>query len=470
MRISQLEEIAIRGGRIALWGWGREGRAAYHAIRSRLPDLPLTLFCNASEADEARTLGDRWICPATDISAEALALHAVVVKSPGISPYRAEALAASEQGTRFIGGTGLWFAEHGGVDGIATDVLCVTGTKGKSTTSALLAHLLRCAAMRTALAGNIGVPLLELLDARADAWVVELSSYQTRDVAASGVRPRIAIVTNIFPEHLDWHGSEARYVADKLALLTDAKPRIAVLNAADPRLAALSLPGSEVHWYGHANGWHLRGDALHRGDVFVMDTTSLPLPGRHNRGNLCAVLTALEAFGLDAVALAPHAAGFQPLPHRLQPLGERDGFAYINDSISTTPHATLAALELYRDRQVAVLIGGHDRGLPWEDFADAMRVQAPAAIITMGQNGPRIFDLLSRVSAEAGFALEAAADLADAMAKARAALPAGGVILLSPGAPSFGTYKDYTARGHHFAELAGFAPDTISGIVGMGIA
>ena len=199
MRISQLEEITTRGGRVALWGWGREGRAAYHAIRSRLPELPLTLFCSASEADQARSMGDRWLCPSTDIGAEALALHAVVVKSPGISPYRAEALAAAARGTRFIGGTELWFAERGGAEGIATDVLCVTGTKGKSTTSALLAYLLRCAGTRTALAGNIGVPLLELLDAQADAWVVELSSYQTRDVAASGVRPQIAIVTNVFP-------------------------------------------------------------------------------------------------------------------------------------------------------------------------------------------------------------------------------------------------------------------------------
>ena len=470
MRISQLEAIAADGGRIALWGWGREGRAAYQAIRSRLPDFPLTLFCSTSEAEEARVIGDRWLCPGIEVTAEALALHAVVVKSPGISPYRPEALAAAALGTRFIGGTALWFAEHAGVENVASDVLCVTGTKGKSTTSALLAHLLRCAGTRTALAGNIGVPLLELLDAHADAWVVELSSYQTRDVAASGARPGIAIVTNVFPEHLDWHGSEARYVEDKLALLTEAKPRIAVLNAADPRLAALSLPDSDVHWYGNAEGWHLRGDALYRGDARVMDTTSLPLPGRHNRGNLCAVLTALEAFGLDAVALSPHAADFQPLPHRLQALGERNGIAYVNDSISTTPHATLAALELYRDRAVAVLVGGHDRGLPWEAFADAMREHASAAVITMGQNGPRIFELLAPVAADRSFVLEAATDLADAMAKARQALPDGGVMLLSPGAPSFGAYKDYTARGRHFAELAGFDPDAISGIGGMGIA
>jgi UDP-N-acetylmuramoylalanine--D-glutamate ligase len=280
----------------------------------------------------------------------------------------------------------------------------------------------------------------------------------------------VAIVTNIHPEHLDWHGGEARYVADKLALVTEAKPRIAVLNAADPVLAALRLPDSEVHWYGTDAGWHLREDALYRGDAFVMDTAGLPLPGRHNRSNLCAVLTALEAFGLDAASLAPHAATFQPLPNRLQPVGERDGILYVNDSISTTPMATLAALDLYRGREVAVLVGGHDRGLPWGEFAEAMRTGAPRAIITMGQNGPRIHALLEPVAATSGFVLHAAGDLADAVAQARAALPEGGVVLLSPGAPSFGAYRDYVARGRHFTELAGFDPDAISGIAGMGVA
>jgi UDP-N-acetylmuramoylalanine--D-glutamate ligase len=460
----------LAGKRIALWGWGREGRAAYTALRARLPNQTLTLFCSAAEAIEVSASNDPLLAIEHTASGERLAAFDVVVKSPGISPYSPDALFATASGTRFIGGTALWFGERAGAAGDIANAICVTGTKGKSTTSSLLAHLLRAAGLRTALAGNIGVPLLELLDGEADAWAIELSSYQTRDVAASGVRPQIAIVTNLHPEHLDWHGSEARYIEDKLALLTEAKPRIAVLNAADPHLAALPLPDSDIHWYGDARGWHLREDALYRGDHFVMDTASLPLPGWHNRSNLCAVLTALDAFGLDAAALAPHAATFQPLPNRLQPLGERDGILYVNDSISTTPMATLAALALYRDRPVALLVGGHDRGLPWDEFAQAMRTQAPRAIVTLGQNGPRIRALLEPTAGARGFALSSASDLAEAMAQARAALPAGGVVLLSPGAPSFGMYRDYVARGRHFAELAGFDPDAISGIAGMGIA
>ena len=473
MNASLPEQVRIAdlsGRRVALWGWGREGRAAFQALRSRLPRQQLTVFCSDVEATDIAALGDPRLQVEHEASGERLAAFEVVVKSPGISPYRPEALHAIAHGTRFIGGTGLWFAERADARGGIANAICVTGTKGKSTTTSLLAHLLRAAGVRTALAGNIGLPLLELLDANADAWAIELSSYQTCDVAASGVRPGIAIVTNIHPEHLDWHGSQQRYVDDKLALVTQARPRIAILNAADPVLAQLHLPDSEVRWYGDAGGWHLRGDALHRGETRVMDTATLPLPGQHNRSNLCAVLAALEAFGLDAMALAPRASSFQPLPNRLQPLGERDGILYVNDSISTTPMATLAALALYREQPVALLVGGHDRGLPWEDFAEAMRTQAPKAIVTMGGNGPRIHEVLAAVSREAGFALHAADDLSAAVAQARVALPAGGVILLSPGAPSFGAYKDYVARGRHFAELAGFDPGAISGIAGMGIA
>lgn len=488
MRISQLEAIAANGGRIALWGWGREGRAAYAALRgtrgseSGQPGdpsierrdpyraLPLTVFCAEAEVGDINALADPMLQVDTVASAERLSAFDIVIKSPGISPYRPEARVAAEQGTRFIGGTALWFAERAAPGAIAAGTICVTGTKGKSTTTALLAHLLRAHRLRTGLVGNIGLPLLEVLDMDADAWAIELSSYQTGDVAASGVRPDIALVTNIFPEHLDWHGSESQYVDDKLSLLARARPRIAVLNAQDPRLAALALPDSEIRWFNTPEGWHLRGDVLHRGETAVMDTTTLPLPGRHNRGNLCGVLTAIEALGIDAAPLAASAAGFVPLPHRLQPLGTRDGVLWVNDSISTTPHASLAALDVYRDRRVALLVGGHDRGLDWQAFADAMRNRAPDAIVTMGQNGPRIFDQLSPVARDARFQLSTVEDLGSAIAQARAALDGEGVMLLSPGAPSFGAYRDYTARGRHFAALGGFDPDAITAIPGIGVA
>nr|WP_244244095.1 UDP-N-acetylmuramoyl-L-alanine--D-glutamate ligase [Lysobacter alkalisoli] len=478
MRGSRTSFSALDGRKVALWGWGLEGRAAHAALRAslRLAHQPLTVFCTEREAEGIRALGDPALTVETEASADRLSTFDVVIKSPGISPYRPEAMAASERGTRFIGGTALWFADHADDAGFVRNAVCVTGTKGKSTTTALLAHLLRAGGHRTALAGNIGLPLLDVLGpppALPPAyWAIELSSYQTGDVAASGVRPEVAVVTNVFPEHLDWHGSEDRYVEDKLRLVVEGRPRIAVLNAADPRLSVLRLPDSEVRWYGSEEGWHLRGDILHRGDQRVLDTSPLPLPGRHNRGNLCAALTAIEALGLEAVPLAAAATDFRPLPHRLQSLGVRGGIEYVNDSISTTPHATLAALDCFAGRRVAVLVGGHDRGLDWSVFVDAMRAEAtrtPVAIVTMGQNGPRIAALLRPQAGKAGFDLREADTLESAVVAARECLDGNGVLLLSPGAPSFGPYRDYVARGRHFAELAGSDPDAISSIPGLGI-
>jgi len=466
VRISQLE-----GRAVALWGWGREGHAAWRAIRARLPGQPLHLLCSPAEAEEAARLGDPQLhAHAGPVDAQLLASFEVVVKSPGISPYHPEAQAAAASGTEFIGGTRLWFAEHAQARSV-----CVTGTKGKSTTTSLLAHLLRAGGHCTALAGNIGLPLLDLPGRSADGrapefYAIELSSYQTGEVAASGTRPEVGVVLNLFPEHLDWHGSEQRYIEDKLRLVTQARPRTAVLNAADPRLARLQLPDSAIAWFNREDGWHLRGEVLYRGDTRVLDTTRAPLPGHHNRGNLCAVLAAIEALGLDAAPLAPAVEQFRPLPHRLQWLGERDGLAWVNDSISTTPHASLAALDCHRGRRVAILLGGHDRGLDWSEFVRHVGDAMPAAVVTMGANGPRIHELLAPLAAQGRFQLEAATDLGDAVARARRLLGGRGLVLLSPGAPSFGAYRDYTARGRHFAELAGFDPDSINAIPGLGVA
>ena len=459
VKISELE-----GRKVAIWGYGREGRAALAVLRWRLPRQSITVFCTEPEAETLRTMEDPNLVIETAVDGERLSAFDVVIKSPGISPYGSPAADAELHGTKFIGGTSLWFAEHP-----HERTVCVTGTKGKSTVTALIAHLLRAAGRRTALAGNIGLPLLELLDVEPlpQYWAIELSSYQTREVD----HPEVAVVLNFFPEHLDWHGTEQRYFEDKLALLTRSPPRVAVLNAADPRLVSMDLPASvRVLWFNDQAGWHLRDTEIFRGERRVLDARNLPLPGRHNRINLCAALAAVEALGLDAEALAVHAASFQPLPHRLQLLGARDGIEFVNDSISTTPHASLAALDCYKGRRIAILVGGYDRGVDWGVFAERMVADPPRAVITMGQNGPRIFERLKQIAVNGHFVLTEAQEMEDALRLAREALEYEGIILLSPGAPSFPRYLDYVERGRHFAKLAGFDPRTISAIPGLGIA
>jgi UDP-N-acetylmuramoylalanine--D-glutamate ligase len=458
VKISELE-----GKRVAIWGYGREGRAALAALRWRLPRQSITVFCNENEAAALRAMEDPNLVVATEVDGPALGRFEVVIKSPGISPYTSPAVDAALLGTRFIGGTGLWFAEHP-----FERTVCVTGTKGKSTVTALIAHLLRAAGRRTALAGNIGLPLLELLDVEPPPqyWAIELSSYQTREAIA----PEVAVVLNFYPEHLDWHGTEQRYFDDKLALVIEAKPRVAVLNAADPKLASYPWPPEQrVIWFNDEDGWHLRDTELWHGRQRVIDARSLPLPGRHNRMNLCAALAAVEALGLDAEALAVHAHSFRPLPHRLQSLGARDGIEFVNDSISTTPHASIAALDCHKGRNIAILVGGYDRGIDWGVFAERMLLDPPKAVITMGQNGPRIHERLKPVALNKHFALAEAAEMEDALRIGREILESEGMILLSPGAPSFPRYADYVERGRHFAKVAGFDPKSISAIPGLGV-
>lgn len=486
MRIAELA-----GKRVAVWGAGHEGRAAIDAIRRRLPGLSFDVLCNPEEAASlmhADARAGRPNLPRCDIApptAGSLSRYDVVVKSPGISPYKSPVPEAQAAGVRFVSGTALWFAERGNARTIA-----VTGTKGKSTTVALIAHLLRHAGRRVALCGNIGMPLLELLDppVEPDWWVIELSSFQTRDMEAV---PEIAVVLNLFPEHLDWHGGFESYVRDKLAILGDAKrrPRLAILGpdvgpllddpttaaagegavggVSGPTEAPVGAGAPPTVRFGLPPDFHPAEAGIACGDALLVPWRDLPLPGRHNALNVCAALTVLESIGVDAAGVLPALATFESLPHRLQPLGVRDGLEFVNDSIATTPHATLAALAFFAHRKVTVLVGGYDRGVPWAVFRAGMQAAPVHAVIAMGQNGARIAESLAGLPRPR---VLRAATLDEAMPLAREITPAGGVVLLSPGAPSFGEFRDYVERGRRYAELAGFDPDAIASIEGLGIA
>ena len=454
MRITDLSNL-----RVAIWGLGREGHAAHTALRQRLPDLALTIFCSEVEAHFMATdhAGDRFVTIAP--TAGDLSAFDVVIKSPGISSYRPELLEARRNGARFTSATALWFAEHPN-----SRVIAVTGTKGKSTTSALIAHLLRGLGIRTALAGNIGMPLLELLDPAIEPqwWVVELSSFQTRDAD----HLELAVVTNIEEEHLDWHGNRDRYVEDKLSLTSSA--RMLLVNGTQTELLQRTSAHDHRLTYGMPAGWHIDAASILRGEQIVFDRSQMPLAGTHNALNAAAALAAIEAIGENAIAAAEHLASFKALPHRLQTLGIRDGITWIDDSIATTPQAVIEALRSHRGGDISVIIGGHDRGLDWRPFVDHVRAHPPLAIIANGANGKRVDAMLRENRGD--YQLHLVAKLADAIAAAREVTAPGDTILLSPGAPSFDQFHDYAERGRYFAELAGFDADAIGQIDGLGIA
>ena len=443
---------------VAIWGFGREGRAALSALRRRLPDKPLTLYCKHDEAESARALigaNVRVIEAAPD--ADALASHEVVIKSPGISAYTPELLAARERGAVFTSGTALWFAENPDARAIA-----VTGTKGKSTTTAMIAHCARALGIRTALAGNIGMPLLELDAQRAELWAIELSSFQTGEAGPL----ELGVVVSLEEEHLDWHGTRERYVSDKLKLAEVS--RNLLVNAQVPLLVRRTAAHPHRSTFNNAEGWHIVDGAIRRGKVPVMETVALPVPGAHNAVNACAALATIEALGLDARAAVSALRDFKPLPHRLQKLGTREGAEWIDDSIATTPAAALAALRSLDGRAVTLILGGFDRGLEWDGFARELAAAPPHAVIAQGDNAARIIEALR--GAQVACRITRCEDLPEAVMRARESNVQGGVVLLSPGAPSFDQFRDYAQRGRAFAALAGFDAAALGEIEGLGIA
>lgn len=439
MRVCELE-----GARVGLWGAGREAASVWRALPSRT-GVTVATDAPASAAERAAFPGARFADGAA--AAAALAACDVVVRSPGISRYRDDARALADAGVRITTATNLWFAEHGG-----ERVIAVTGTKGKSTTASLTHRLAQAAGARAELAGNIGRPLLDVLapEPAPDVWVVELSSYQTADLERS---PAVAVVVNLHREHLDWHGTEERYFADKLNLLRHG-PGVAVLNGRDARLLALAPPDVERVLFGVPGGYDVRDGAVVRDGRAVVRLGRTALLGEHNALNVAAALTALEAAGLRVEDPEAAVAGFEPLPHRLQTVARDGGLVFVDDSISTTPESAVAALRALAGRPVALLVGGQDRRQDYAPLAEAVAAHgAVAAVIGLPDTGPRALDAVAARCGDA-VACRAVDDLDAAVRAARAALRDGGVVLLSPAAPSYGHFRDFAQRGDRFRGAA----------------
>ncbi|HET9093808.1 MAG TPA: Mur ligase family protein [Solirubrobacteraceae bacterium] len=396
MKFSELD-----GRRIVLWGLGRETLVFRRELGRRLPGARISAVVNDST-------------PAPEIRA-ALAGADVLVRSPGVSIYKP---LIAESPTPVTTPTALWMAEREG-----RHVIGVTGTKGKSTTATVIAHLLG-QLTATELAGNIGRPVIELLDAPPETWVVcELSSYQIADMT---VGPEVAVLTNLSREHTDWHGSEARYRADKLRLF--------------------HLPGvrAAVRPLGDRGGWPL-----------VLPEEQIPLRGRHNAENVAAAVAAIRAAGFEPPPLPDALAGLRPLPHRLQTVHtDSDGVEWVDDSISTTPESTLAALEVFARRPLVLIAGGSDREQDFTRLGGALAARsAPTRLILVPDTGERV----GAAAAAHGFGadrMSTAGDMREATRLARELTEPGAVVLLSPAAPSFNRYANFEERGDHFAALA----------------
>ncbi|MEU4713262.1 UDP-N-acetylmuramoyl-L-alanine--D-glutamate ligase [Micromonospora purpureochromogenes] len=441
MRLSDL-----RGRTVAVWGAGREGRAAVTAIAAHGPAGLVAVD------DSANFLTLPWEGPLAEaaplVTGEAgfdrLAAADVVVRSPGVPnthPWMVELRARAATITQ---GTALWMADH------AERTIGVTGSKGKSTTSSLISHLLAAVDRPNVFGGNIGVPTLDLPE--ADLYVLELSSYQCTDLTDS---PRVAVVTALFPEHLDAHGGEAEYYRDKLNLLAYG-PRTVVVNGADPRLAVelgdrAAVRAGRSDTANVANGpdgtpW------FYLGEQPLFPRAVLPLVGRHNEGNLCVALAVLDALDVDVVArkdtLAVAVAEFQGLAHRLTEIADPSGLTFVDDTLATSPYAAMHAIDAYEGRPLTVIVGGTDRGLDYNPLA-AHLAEREITVIGIPDSGPRIVEALAGLPA---VRTELAEDLVAAVKLSRKLTPPGGVVLLSPAAPSYGQFRNFEHRSEVFAQ------------------
>ncbi|MCU0830753.1 MAG: UDP-N-acetylmuramoyl-L-alanine--D-glutamate ligase [Rhizobiaceae bacterium] len=433
--------IPAGAANVALWGFGREGRATLDFLAQRHPQAKVTLVSDGTVPDAPD--GIEVLTGEAGSAELSSGAFDVIIKSPGISLYRPEVAGAQASGTLVTSATNLWFEAWPGALTVA-----ITGTKGKSTTSSLVHHLFGLAGWRSKLMGNVGRAMIAETPGD-DVTVLELSSYQIADLAFA---PSLALVTNLHPEHGPWHHGHENYYRDKMRLVTlDDSVPVAV-NATDGRVAAYVAGRPNVRSFETADGFHVKDDGVCLGET-RLDIRNLGLRGRHNLVNLAGAFTLLDMAGAFQPGRIWDFSRFTPLPHRLQELQLANGALAVNDSISTIPETTRAALDVHGGQPFRLLVGGVDRG---QDFNALFQHLATLPTLKMlyllkGNGGK-----LGAMAAIHGLPFKGPyAAFDQAVADALADSMAGETLVLSPGAASQEEFADFEKRGERFLALCG---------------
>jgi len=438
------------GREVAVLGLGKSGIAAARLLHAHgVAVYASDAGKGASVAAEAAALVLLGISAESgrhDLARIRRAVAAVV--SPGIPP-EAESIAAA----RAAGVEVLAEAELGLRCLPRARVLAVTGTNGKTTTTALTAHLLAAGGLRAASAGNIGRPLSEVaLEGSPPDWLaVELSSFQLHDMPT--LAPTAGVLTNLAPDHLDRYASLAEYYGDKARLFRNATPRsVWITNADDEEVQKMvaGVPGTH-RWFStvyRSDGWYdRRGAMLRLGTEPLLPRKELLLLGDHNVANALAASLAARVAGLGISALAEGLRTFRALPHRLEPVREVGGVLWINDSKATNIASTEVALSAL-DRPYVLLLGGRHKGEPYTRLAPLLGPRC-RAVVAYGEARPLVVaDLKGAVPV-----VEARSFDEVLAAAGRLALP-GDAVLLSPACSSYDMFKNYEERGARFRAAA----------------
>ena len=454
-------------GNVCVLGIGKTGEAACRYLAGLMPSrvASVTLFGGASsrEGDQTRALeeqGVRCVLGTEEIDGG----FDLAVVSPGIPETSAFFRAASEHSKEVVSEVELAYRES------PSRWLAVTGTNGKTTTTSLTTHLLNEAGLSAESVGNIGVLCIEEAPSRPDdGWfVAELSSFQL--ASSSTLRPRAAVLLNVTPDHLEWHGSMEAYAAAKEKIFANMSAGdLAVVSVDDDwcrdvavrcserglRVCELSVErelGGPDAAFERAGRLIVRlGGEEH--DLCSVD--DLRIRGSHNWENALAA-SALALFaGVDESAVSAGLATFTPIEHRIEPCGEAAGIHFVNDSKATNTDSVEKALTAFEPGTVVVLLGGHDKGTDLTSLSRACCSRARAAVC-FGEAGPRMAQALRDEVAAGGSGLRivSADHLRDAFDAACGEAREGDTVLLSPACSSFDEFANMAERGRLFKSLA----------------
>jgi len=447
----------LDGVSVAVIGLGASGVAAARLALAKGGDV----YVSDSSSDPATAargadLGTRGAY--VDLGGhdiERLARAGLVVVSPGIPPGAPVLRALADRGVGWISEPEL------AVRFYTAPLIAVTGTNGKTTTTLLVAHLLEASGIHAAAGGNVGGGLapaaseLALLPEPPAWYVLEMSSFQLAGIES--FRPDIGVITNLSPDHLDRYPDVGTYYADKARLFDNADERSRwVLPAGDEAVEELAREAGGRRYYfggiGEARHATVRDGVLtlhvDEADEPLLPASELPLLGRHNVDNALAAALAARLAGADAEGIAGGLRSARPLPHRLEPVAERSGVLWVNDSKATNVAAARSALSSL-DRPVVMLLGGKDKGESFKPLGPALRDKVRHAL-AYGAAGARIAEELHDV-----VPLELMeSDFTAVVSRAAELARPGDIVLLSPACSSYDMFDDYEHRGRRFTELA----------------
>ena len=421
----------LRGKRILILGFGREGRSSLQFVNKYLPDA-FVAVADKNAMEGVTHSGEHYL--------EAMYDYDIVIKTPGISLKDFDT-----RGVEITSQTDLFLSQF------HAQTIGISGTKGKSTTTSLIYHLLKSLGHDAILTGNIGIPCFDVMeDIKPNSIVVyELSAHQLEYVHNS---PHVGVLLNVFEEHLDHFGTMERYKAAKFNLLR-------FMSEDDTAIIHDSLLNDAL-------------DLFVNNKVFSLfdfddeiDRTALPLKGEHNYLNVKAALLACDAYGVEYRELIPYLYTFKPLEHRLESVGIFGGVIFVNDSISTIPQAAILACQAL-GRVDFMLLGGFDRGIDYQPLVDYLKANPVPHLLFTGKAGERMMRLLDGVSTGSttcktkvpepveGPTLFYYSNMEEAFAYLATHAQKGDVCLLSPAASSYDQYKNFEERGRKFKALA----------------